>query len=518
MSGRGSLGAVLAQLLRSLRGSDRLAEAGAPAAIVKRGEPVAFPLVVAPSGRFLCDQKGRPFPILGDAGWGLAVGLTAAEQLVYLRDRLDRGVNSILLQALEHRFSSKKPPHNVAGDLPFTRRLDGDRYTGSPNGTTTASGGDGQFPADPYTRIEAEAPDFTSPAPRYWEALDATIETCAEQGVLVFLFPAYVGFAGGDQGWLAELVANDAGTGSGDFAGQPWADPARSKLWNYGAWLADRYRNASNIVWAHGGDHGNNPERGCAFTAAQKTAVSNVMAGIRSIPGQASKLHTGHWARPGLSTDVPLAAGAFDLQAVYVDATPSVHGRRGYALTPPMPVFEIESHYEGNPSGPGEPTRRLLWWSYLTSIGGAFFGRERLWQFGADWRAHLDTPGARDLARFNAFILGLPWQDLVPSGLDGMKDLVPAGGGSPLGQDHVAAAATPDGRLLVAYFPPARAARVTVDTTVMSGPARGRWFNPATAAYTDLAAAISNTGKHKFAPPGDNGSGFRDWVLVLEAP
>jgi len=50
----------------------------------------------------------------------------------------------------------------------------------------------------------------------------------------------------------------------------------------------------------------------------------------------------------------------------------------------------------------------------------------------------------------------------------------------------------------------------------LSGPVRARWFNPTTAAYTVIAENLPNIGTHVFMPPGDNGSGFSDWVLVID--
>ena len=67
---------------------------------------------------------------------------------------------------------------------------------------------------------------------------------CESKGILVFLFPAYVGFQGGEQGWMQEMVAN--GT---------------AKMQSYGAWIATRYQNQKNLVWMMGGDMGTAPEQ-----------------------------------------------------------------------------------------------------------------------------------------------------------------------------------------------------------------------------------------------------------------
>ncbi|HSQ92011.1 MAG TPA: putative collagen-binding domain-containing protein, partial [Nitrospiraceae bacterium] len=80
------------------------------------------------------------------------------------------------------------------------------------------------------------------------------------------------------------------------------------------------------------------------------------------------------------------------------------------------------------------------------------------------------------------------------------------------------AAASPDGRLLVAYVPPDHTGSITIDMTAMSGPTRARWFNPTTAVYTIIEVGLPPLGTMAFTPPGDNGTGFSDWVLLLETP
>ena len=118
------------------------------------------------------------------------------------------------------------------------------------------------------------------------------------------------------------------------------------------------------------------------------------------------------------------------------------------------------------------------------------------------------------MARFNVFIRSIAWYNLVFSGLGGMRTLV-VGNSSPSSSNYVAAAATPDGTLLVAYVPPDHSGPITIDMAAMSGPARARWFNPVNAEYR-LIATFDNTGPASFTPPGDNGTGFKDWVLLLE--
>jgi hypothetical protein len=332
---------------------------------------------------------------------------------------------------------------------------------------------------------------------------------------LVFLWPAYVGFGGVDQGFMPEMVVNDALIGAGSFTGASFANASKSRLWNYGAWFANRYKNATNIIWVHGGDYGDKADKGGVFTPAQKAAVGDLFAGMKSVANQRSVLHTAHWSRDSLATDIDFPAGAFDLESAYADGASAEWTQKGYAHTPAAPTFMIEGLYEL--ARGTDPDRRFQWSAMLGGIGGYFFGNENLWPFEPGWTATLNSPGAQDMARLNAFVRSLPWYALVPSGLGGSKTLVTAGGGtvSPQSDDYVAAAGTPDGSWLVAYVPPAHRGTFSIDMSALSGTAHARWFNPTNAVYTEGGSGLANAGARSFIPPSSNGSSFNDWVLTL---
>jgi hypothetical protein len=127
------------------------------------------------------------------------------------------------------------------------------------------------------------------------------------------------------------------------------------------------------------------------------------------------------------------------------------------------------------------------------------------------------------------FMDSIPWYELVPSELAGMRKLVTAGTGSYAsiphpgdgatgGDDWVTSAATPDGRYLVAYIPHAHgSSSITIDTTILAGTADAKWFDPSSGAYTN-AGRVDNTSTHKFSPPGRNGDQAGDWVLLVAVP
>jgi len=322
--------------------------------------------------------------------------------------------------------------------------------------------------------------------------------------MLCFMFPAYTG-SNPSQGWMTEMVANGV-----------------TKMTTYGAFIANRYKARGNIVWMLGGDYGTGAR---SFTQAELDVEKAMLAGMQ-IAGQQSTNFSAEWWGDTIYTDQtdPTLQAVGTLQGVYsFNGNVSSTARKGYNHSPVMPTFLLEEPYdEEGPDGNGvnpsatQPVRRFQWWGWLSGIGGYVSGNGYVWTFKTGiWINHLNTQGAKDMARLNAFARSIAWFNLVPSGLAGMRTLVAAGGSSPDSSDYVAGAATPDGRLLVVYVPPDHSGPITVDMTVMSGTTRARWFNPTSAVYT-LIGTFSNTGTSPFTPPGDNGTGFTDWVLLLE--
>ena len=477
-----------------------------------------FPLTASPDGRYLRQADGTPFLIRAQTTWSLAVDIPLSGIASFLSSIQALGFNAVMMNAIEHHYTVVKPPAERGGNLPFTKRLDGTTYTGSPNGTTGAAGTQGQFASDNYSSISTQAPDPTFINNAYWQAVEQILDACLARNVLVFVWPAYLGFHAGDEGWLQEMVRWDAVTGAGGFVGQSFADNTKSRIWNYGAWLAARWKNYPNIVWIAGGDYGANTQ---TLSTTERAAVTNWIAGMKSVSGQASNLWSAHWERPCLASDTTITGITWDMNLAYADDACAELTRRGYAAAA-GPTFLGEYFYEGGLFGGSAPYRRYMWWGFLGGIAGGFFGNEQLWRFddgtpGTDYTTLLATQGTLDAQRLFTFLTSRPWHRLKPSGLGGMGTLVTVGGGteSPQSSTYVAAAATSEGDLLIAYVPPAHTGSITVDMTKMAAMARARWFDPTNGAFTDIGA-FANTGTRAFTAPASNSAGDADFLLVLE--
>ena len=162
-----------------------------------------YPVRIGPDHRHLIDQQGKPFLIQGDSPWSLISGLTREEEEQYLENRRQKGVNSIIVNLIEHKFHG---PVDRYGEGPFT----------TPG-------------------------DFTTPNEKYFAHADWVIRKAGEKGIQVFLAPVYLGYIRTDEGWVEEAVANGS---------------EKCRAW--GRYVGKRYRDFDNIVWIIGGDR--NPE------------------------------------------------------------------------------------------------------------------------------------------------------------------------------------------------------------------------------------------------------------------
>ncbi len=81
----------------------------------------AYPLKVGPTGRYLVDQAGRPFFLVGDAAWSLIAQLSDQHAEAYLANRQQLGFTAVLVNLIEHEFGTRAPA-DLYGLRPFTGR------------------------------------------------------------------------------------------------------------------------------------------------------------------------------------------------------------------------------------------------------------------------------------------------------------------------------------------------------------------------------------------------------------
>lgn len=426
-------------------------------------DAVAFPLKVEPGGRYLIDSADKPFLIQGDTAWSLIAQLTCEDAELYLEDRRARGFNTILVNLIEHEFSSNAPA-NAYGEPPFLTRG-----------------------------------DYSTPNGAYFTHAHWVVCRAAQKGLLVLLTPSYVGYGGGDEGWYGEMVANGP-----------------DKLRGYGEYLGRTFRDCPNILWVHGGDY--NVPRTDLTTAIAEGIRTTSPDALHTAHGSRNTAALDHWtdeawlhintiytARPQSWSDDPVYAAALEQ----------------YTRRQRMPFFLIEGVYEGEHGADERQLRAQAYQAVLSGASGQVFGNNPIWYFsgpglyGASmtWQEALGSRGGQSMTHLGDLLMARPWWRLDP---DVHNALLTSGLGS--GEDRAVAARAADGSLALLYLPSAR--EITIDLGELAGPSVvAQWYDPADARFTTVSGSpFPASGSHRFQPSSiENSSGFDDWVLVLES-
>jgi hypothetical protein len=420
---------------------------------------VSFPIRASANGRYLEDQNGVPFRVHGDTAWALAVRLDATELAAYLDDRQQKGFNTLLVQAIEHKFNGDCTVgvdcwNNRNGDAPFT--------------TMT--------------------PDvaFDSPNPAYWSHLDLLLDMARARGMLVLLAPAYIGVFCNDEGWADEMTNQ--------------ADDAELRA--YGEFLGARYEDQGNLVWVPGGDaHPDDP--GCS--AVMTDRINAVEAGIAAF--DTTQMRTAHDRRGYSARDRYGPEGWVDVNTTYsgCDSAPgepypnafssALRIREDY-LASSTPFFYIEGRYE-NEGADIQCLTSQAWWAILGGASGQVFGNGPIWYFGTGWQDELHSPGAIAMGVLDEQVAGRAWYDFVP---DYDETIVTGGRGDIAFPSYVAAASTPDAEQLLVFVP--EPVDVTVDLSKLAGEEVTLWRVDATSGASVPDGVWPTTGETVFSSSG----------------
>jgi len=419
----------------------------------------AYPLAVSANRRYLVDQRGVPYLMMGDSPQGLIANLSEAEANGFFADREANGFNAVWINLLCGTYTGGRP--------------DGSTYDGIVPFTTPG--------------------DVSTPNEPYFARVDHMLELAAAHGILVVLDPAETG------SFLSVLL------GSG-----------LAKSRDYGRYLGVRYRNFDNIVWMSGNDFQSwqNP--------SDDAVVQAVALGIQDTDDRHIHTVELDYLVSG-SLDDPTWEPIIQLNASYTYFPTYAQVLLDYDRPDAPPTFMVEANYEfeHNAADLGTPhiLRRQEYWTMLSGACGQLYGNAWTWPFAGGWESHLDTPGSDQVAHVNALFSPRPWWNLIP---DPTHTVVIAGNGtfsdtgSLGGNDYLTAARTPDGALVMAYMPTIRT--ITVDMSELGSPATASWYDPSAGTYAPIAGSpFANSGTRAFAPPGNNADGDGDWVLVLEA-
>ena len=407
-----------------------------------------WPLTI--SDNILVDNQGNPFLMMGDTPWSIMSGPTRTEAISYLDDRASKGINSIMILLVD---AYDPGPTNANGDYPFTY-------------------------GDPFGEMTED----------YWLFVDTIMEEIYERDMLALIFPAYLGYNGGEEGWYDSVTVTSLGT-----------------MEDYGEWVATRYQDYDNLIWMVGGDYA--PNDAIEEIRAMVTGIQNVLGS----EGLIFAAHNGRLESGFTEYDAQDKAW-LNLNTTYT---------RGYNLSEYLKddysrdtaFFFIEGTYENrndNPGGeitPGK-LRSQMYTPVLMGATGYFFGNDPIYDFGTDWEDELDSDGSLDLERSINFWTLINWSDFIP---DNNHTRLTSGYGTLGEYTYAATARDNQDSLIVSYIPDDRA--VTYDLTEITSAydVDTWWFDPSTANQWYLGN-YENDASHLFNMPSDT-----DWIFVLEA-
>jgi len=309
-----------------------------------------YPLKIEANKRYLVDQNNAPFFIQGDAAWSLIVGLPDPEAEQYLKNRREKGFNTIMVNLIEHKFC-KRPPMNAAGEGPFTT-----------------------------------AGDFSTPNEKYFTHADWVIRKAAENSIQVLLYPIYLGYKGTDEGWVEEALASGP-----------------DKCLEYGRYLGKRYKDFDNIIWLMGGDR---------HPGAALEDVDLVALGIREYDKR--HLFSAHCDPEHSAVDDFAGGRWLDFNTTYTYQIVHEKLLADYSRVPVMPFILIESSYEGEHNASEVQIRRQAYWAVLCGGVGHIMGNRPIWLFDPGWQAAMDLPGSVGMMHWGELFRSRSWYDLVP--------------------------------------------------------------------------------------------------------
>ena len=402
--------------------------------------PLSYPLRIDPTSRYLVDQNGNPFLLVGDAAWSLFAALSDSDADLYLENRRQLGFTAVLANLIEHQFAAKAPK-NFYGVPPFT----------------------GQ--------------SFTTPNEDYFAHVDYIVQSAAAKGIVLLLSPLYLGFDCGSQGWCAEVRG---------------ATAPQMKAW--GQYIGNRYKHFDNIIWVIGGDTDPRPVR----TQVQAMVDGIISADSRHLftaHNARGQMAVTPWSGAAwININNVYVSGADAYKATLA----------AHSIVPPAPVFLIEGTYENEHGETGQKLRAQSYSAILGGGFGHVFGNCPIWGFGfttgfcasTKWKAELNGVGAMNMRHFQALFHSRHWHSLIP---DTAHTVLTGEDGTVAPSGSAMAAYAADGSSVIVYMPSSRT--ITVNGSSLAGTTMiAWWYNPGDGVATKIGT-YSTTESQTFSPP-----------------
>ena len=339
-------------------------------------------LVVSENHRYLQHENGTPFFWLGDTGWLLPERLNRDEAEFYLSECSKRAYNVVQIQTID-----RVPSINFYGQ------------SSMPDGFN-------------FKDINKKG------VYGYWNHLDFIIKAAEKKGIYIGMDCIWGGLVGD-----GKMSVKDAQA--------------------YGKFLAERYKDAPNIIWFIGGDIRGDVKTEVweALAISIKTVDKNHLMTFhpRGRTSSATWFNDADWLdfnmfqsghrrygqRKG-DGDYTIAENTEEDNWLYVE--------KSHALKTMKPIIDGEPSYEDIPQGLHEEfevrwndndVRRYAYWSVFAGSFGHTYGHNSIMQFykpGVNasffpkkyWYDSLQDPGYNQMKYLKALMLAFPFFDRIP--------------------------------------------------------------------------------------------------------
>lgn len=423
-------------------------------------------LKISANKRYFQTKDGKPFFWLGDTGWLLFKKCKKEDAIKYLDDRKAKGFNVIQVMLL-HELNII----DAYGDSALRNK-----NTATPN------------LARKYN---------------YWDNVDFVIDEAAKRGIYMALVPVW-----------------------GGNIKQVSVEQAKA----YATFLANRYKNKTNIIWLNGGD----------IKGSEGLEKWNMIGNtIRSIDKQhligfhpRGRNSSSTWFHNEAWLDFNMFQSGHRSYAQDTSANETLHYGEDnwkhvnddYKLSPVKPTLDGEPSYEDIPYGlhdGKEPywkdyeIRRYAYWSVFAGGCGFTYGHNSVMQFytpgdsgisffpKVKWQEGLKAPGASQMQYLKKLLLGKSYFDRLPD-----QGLITNQGEK---YNYIIATKGKSYALLYTYT----GRNMEVNLGRYAGKkVKCAWYNPRNGEYIAIGN-FDNRGTKTFDPPGEEKEG-NDWVLVLQ--
>ncbi|MCW3093755.1 MAG: glycoside hydrolase [Ferruginibacter sp.] len=433
-------------------------------------------LKVSANQRYFVTADNKPFFWMGDTGWLLFYKLKREEAIQYLEDRKRKGFNVIQVMVVH----DLKGGVNAYGDSSLHNR-----DIAQPKITEGNSFND-----------EA-AYDF-------WDNVDYVIDEAAKRGIYMALVPLW----GGNVKFVTETQAK-----------------------TYATFLAERYRNKTNIVWLNGGDIKGSDALGTwnAIGKTLKLVDKNHLVGFhpRGRNSSSEWFHNEPWLDFNMfqSGHKSYAQDTSSNETLHYGEDNWRYVNHDYNLQPTKPTFDGEPSYEGIPYGlhdgkepywTANEIRRYAYWSVFAGACGFTYGHNAVMQFHKmrdtsasffpkiSWREALNAEAAGEMQYLKQLMLSRSYLDRVPD-----QNIV-----ADNGEKYRRVLATRGKKYALFYTYNGRDFKVVLGR-ISGQQVKAYWYGPAEGKQVQIGK-FKNKGTRIFNPPGNEQNG-NDWVLVLES-